>query len=354
MSNRTFAPNQALFVSASPATGTAATGTLLQLFRVKTYGVDENYTRERVEQIGQTDPVSQEIVAAPSYPLNIDWTQANLYNESGMGFNLDGVSSAFTNFSNGTQLDKNYYVAFSSEGVDAIGDGSIFRDVIGVGNAVVASYQAQGSVGNFPTVNVSLQGLNVKIDTTCSGIDTAAVIPSTAASAIGTIIVPTAVSGLAGNISTLRSDGVVVNIGNTPFGLANFCATSYNLQAQLNLVPNQCLGDRFPNARLITYPIPVTIAVEANLKDLGAGKANSFICNDSPTDIDIQIFQPGCTGSRGALSVGYKITNAKFVSRQFKTDVKSQFTTVSLNFEALCGINAGAGKSVFLMSGSII
>lgn len=353
MSNRTFFANQSLWVSASPATGTAASG-VNQLFRIQNFGVNDAYSRQNVLQLGQTDPVSREITEAPTVNSDISWIQAHLRNESGIGFNVDGVTSALQNLADGTQLDKNYYVAISAEGTDAIGDASNTRSVIGIGNATVASYQSQGAVGGFPTASVSLQGLSLNIYANLSsGIDNAAVIPSTAAPAAGTVTIPTAVSGLAGHVSALRSDGIRVTLSNNPFGVGNFCATSYNLQAQLNLTPDQCLGDRFPNKRLVTFPLPITVSLEANAKDFSNGKLASFLCDDATTNIDIQIYEPGCTGSLGALAVGYKLTNMKFAGRQFNTDTNSQFSTISINYEGEVGASVGAGKSSFLMSGKI-
>lgn len=353
MASRTFFPLQSLYASASPATGAAASG-LTQLYRVQSFGISDSYSRENVLQLGQTDPVDQVINAAPTVNLNFNWLGFGVRNESGIGFNTNGTQSALGLITSGTSKEKNYYVGFSAEGTDSVGDASTTRGVIGVGNAVIASYSVQGSVGQFPQVSVEVNGLNMKIDVTSSGIDPASVTPSTSAPITNhTVLLPTATSGNAGQIPVIRDDGIRVTLSANPFGVSSFCVQSFNLQVPLNLVPQQCLGDRFPYSREITFPIPITVGLQANARDFAAGNLATFICSDTKFDCDIQLYAPGCSGSLGSLMAGYRVTNMKFDGREIGTDVSSQNTTISLNFTAQVGASAGAGKSVFLMSGSV-
>ena len=354
MSNRTFAPFQAVFVSASPATGAASTS-LMQLNRIQSYGLSDSFTREDVLQLGDYAPLSKEITTPPTVTLDLTYLMSNIRNESGLGFYVGGqTSGALTPILNGSQQEKNYYISFAPEGTAAIGFAGN-KSVISVGNGVIGSYSVQGQVGQFPTASVQVQGLDLKFDSTSSNIDSPAVIASTAAPVTGiTVTIPTATTGSAG-ISVVRPDGIRVTLSSNPFGIQAFCATSFNISANFSLTPQQCLGDRFPYSREMTFPIPITVALEANARDFAAGRLSTFLCNDINYDVEVNLYGPGCTGALGALAAGFKVTNAKYVERQIQTQVGAQNTTVSLNFEGqIGGPTAAAGTPNFYMSGSIV
>lgn len=353
MSLRSFFPQYSAWVSASPSTGAAASG-LQQLIRVQNFSINDTITRSPVLQLGQTDTLDLLILEAPTVNLDLTYLMNGVRNESGLGFNVNGTTSALTNLANGSQLDKNYYFAVSSEGTDAIGDASNNRTVIGVGNSFLGQYAIQGAVGQFPTATITVNGIEQQfVANLSSGIDPAAVNPTNGAPITNhTVTIPVAQSG--NGVTAIRPDGLSITLSNNPYGISSFCAQSFNLSLPLNLTPNQCLGDRFPSSRLITFPIPVTVSIEANMKDFASARLSNFICQDTPTDILIEMKQPGCTGAApGATLAGFRLTNAKFQNRTFNVDVNNQFGTISLQFESQIGASSGPGKASLLMSGSI-
>lgn len=349
---RSFYPLQSVFVSASPATGQASTG-ISQLSRIQSFAISENISRENVEELGRYDLVSQEIVKAPTVSLDLSAVQNNFWNETQMGFVTNGLSGALSNFQNNTQIDKNYYVTFVPEGISSESwTGQSSQSVIGIGNGVMGSYSSSARVGSFPTSSFKIEGLDIKYDIMSANIDPPCINPALGSGITGiAVTLPYPVTGN-GSISVVHPQQIQVTLSNPTYGVLDYSPQGYNLQCSLNLTPLQSLGQPFPFARVITYPLAVSISLETNLQDLNTGRLSSFICSDAPTDVLIQLFAPGCSGALGALQVGYRLTNCKFDSRSFDSRVGQQTTTMPLSYKTYVGGPVPIlGGGNFLMSG---
>ncbi len=345
----------ALFASASPSTGNNQTsGNMVQLFRAQEVNLDWTITRNDVGQIGALSPLSKEITDSPTVNMSTSWLIPGVYNESGIGFVVNGQSGALSFILNNSARDKNYYIEIVPEGNDANTYTSTTAGVISIGNAAVASYATSAAVGGFPTANLSVQGLNATYNVTNSGADSPAINPINGAAVTGiTFQLPNPSSGLAGMNTTLRPGDISLTV--TPeIGLAlnnDVCLQSYNISFDLNLQPKTCLGSRFAIARNPQFPVDVTTTLEVAVKDIGTGNISQILCSDTPKTIVISLRNPSCGTGIGTEKIKYTLLGAKQTSQAFKGGVGQGDATATVTYVSQIGGPADTVNN-FLISGS--
>lgn len=188
--NRVIYQSELLYVGptgARPATGahtaastygnitSAASGILLgsgyiaELYRVQNVSHSWNKRLTDVNQFGELAAIDRVSIEPPTVSLSYSWLQNNLINESLLGMTVSNVGqpqvSCVSGILNGTTDQKNYFLKIVGEGNDASDFNPASYDVISFGNAYLSSYTAQGQVGSFPTVDVSLSCLNAQAQT---------------------------------------------------------------------------------------------------------------------------------------------------------------------------------------------
>ena len=187
MANRIIYQSDALY--ASSGVGSKRQEHHKQLKRIQSANYSFNVNRTDVNQFGQLARIDSTILETPTVSVDLTYLLGNGFNESALGFSESSGDSTLTGFianqisatsSQGTS-GINLYVLTHPEGQDAnvnrasgVQIDGLQADealsTIGLGNCYLSDYTLDASVGDFPTVTVSLEGLNANATTGISGI----------------------------------------------------------------------------------------------------------------------------------------------------------------------------------------
>jgi len=353
MDNRILYAAEALFVGPSPATGSQPSGSILQLHRVQSCGYDFNRQLEDVREFGTYAPIDRVELQLPQITLNASYLATNVRNESGIGLYVGGDLSVLTNILNKTQNEKNYYIRVVPDGNSAAGYGGTDGGVVAFGNGTVASYQAQGQVGSFPTAQFTVQALDSLWTNTSSNFDTPAINPVNGLPITGVAVtLPPVTTGLASQISALQPGDITVDLAGAGLGINNLFIQSYNVQFDLNLEALIGLGYKFPAAREPNFPIDCKLSVEANMRDMGTGRLSNIRCNDTKYDITVTLRTPTCDGTQGNVKAKYTLKGAILEGQSFNSTIGPS-KSVTLNFSAPIGGPQDTGVGLFV-SGALV
>ena len=372
--NRIIYQSEALYAGPSPATGfhltsganipwVGPTGNSLvkQLQRIQTANYSFTVDRTDVNQFGQLAAIDRVILTNPTVALDFSYILANLANEVNLGFTVNKSGdtnevSAISGFLNGTQDERNYFIRTVPEGNDAVNfsdSGIANNGVIGIGNGFISSYSTEGSVGNFPTTTINVEGLNMNFQKGASGNYIPAVNPADGDSIDNYYTLPmagtTSSTGLASGVSALRPGDITITIPQTSGGgvtTSTMNVQSYTLSFDLARTPIQKLGSKFAFSRPIDFPLTVTLSVDAQVTDINEGSINDLICNDGSTyNPSISIKNPDC-GSTDVVAK-YSLKGAKLDSQEYSSDIGSN-KSVTLTFSAQVGGPQDTVRGLFI------
>ncbi len=178
MANRIIYQSDALY--ASKSVRSTGIDEHQQLRRVQSANYSFNVNRTDVNQFGQLARIDSTILETPTVSVDLSYLLGDGYNESALGFSFTSGSLATGFISNQISATSeqatsgiNLYMLTTPEGVDA----NVARttqdfdnNVIGLGNCYLSDYTVDASVGDFPTVTVSLEGLNANSTTGVVGV----------------------------------------------------------------------------------------------------------------------------------------------------------------------------------------
>jgi hypothetical protein len=367
--NRIIYQSEALYAGPSPATGyhygtftpgqggssnvpNANTNLVKQLQRIQTANYSFAVDRTDVNQFGQLAAIDRVILTNPTVNLDFSYILANLANENNLGFTISQAGdttevSAISGILNGTQDERNYFIRTVPEGNDAVGysdSTSGNNGVIGIGNGFVSSYATEGSVGNFPTTTIKVEGLNMNFQKALSGNYVPAVNPTDGSALSNYYQLPLTVQNMgtsvASGISALRPGDITLTVPQTTGGGADVTTMniqSYSLTFDLARTPIQRLGSRFAFTRPINFPLSVNLSVDAQVTDIVAGNIADLVCDDSTTYTPIiTIKEPACDKTTARTVAQYKLKGAKLNSQEFSSDIGKN-KTVTLTFSAQVG-----------------
>ena len=372
--NRVIYQSEAVYVGPSPASGFhfGTLGTfggssndvhnsnnlVKQLQRVQTANYSFNVERTDVNQFGQLAAIDRIILTNPTVSLDLSYINANLANEKILGFNVvsgntDSTVQSIVDFMGGSGDERNYFIRTVSEGSDAVNFASsasgTVNGVIGIGNGRVTSFSTEGSVGNFPTTTINVEGYNMKFDKGTSGNFVPAINLVNGNTLSNFYTLPTANQNVgigSGNaISALRPGDITVSIPSiTGADTATMNVQSYTLSLDIGRTPIEKLGNRFAFARPIDFPLTVTLSVDAQVTDLVAGNFAGLLVEDSTYSPSITIKSP--TDSN-LIMAKYTLKGAKLDSEEFSSDIGSN-KTVTLNFSAQVGGSQDSTNGLFM------
>jgi hypothetical protein len=377
--NRIIYQSEAVYAGPSPATGfhfgsftagiggssndntAGLTNLVNQLQRVQTANYSFNVARTDVNQFGQLAAIDRVILTSPTVSLDFSYILAGLTNEVDLGFtvvsgNSDSNISAISGFLNATQDERNYFIRTVSEGNDAVGFSDISsgnNGVIGIGNAFVSSYSTEGSVGNFPTASLSVEGLNMTFQRGLSGnfvpaVNTLDGLPLRNFYTLPAAVQTTAI-GSGNAISALRPGDITLNIesisGVGGADTATMNIQSYNLSFDLGRTPIEKLGNKFAFTKPVDFPLAVNLSVDAQVTDMATGNLSSLLVDDSYR------FSPSVTikspSDRSLVMAKFALRGAKLVSQEFSSDIGSN-KTVTLTFETQVGGPQDTANGLFI------
>lgn len=372
--NRVIYQSEAVYVGPSPASGFhfGTLGTfggdsndlhnsnnlVKQLQRVQTANYSFNVERTDVNQFGQLAAIDRIILTNPTVSLDLSYINANLANENILGFNVvsgntESTVQSIVDFMGGSGDERNYFIRTVSEGSDAVNFASsasgTVNGVIGIGNGRVTSFSTEGSVGNFPTTTINIEGYNMKFDEGTSGNFVPAINLVNGNTLSNFYTLPTANQNVgigSGNaISALRPGDITVSIPSiTGADTATMNVQSYTLSLDIGRTPIEKLGNRFAFARPIDFPLTVTLSVDAQVTDLVAGNFAGLLVEDSTYSPSITIKSP--TDSTLTMAK-YTLKGAKLDSEEFSSDIGSN-KTVTLNFSAQVGGPQDSNNGLFM------
>lgn len=372
--NRVIYQSEAVYVGPSPASGFhfGTLGTfggssndlhnsnnlVKQLQRVQTANYSFNVERTDVNQFGQLAAIDRIILTNPTVSLDLSYINANLANEKLLGFNVvsgntDSTVQSIVDFMGGSGDERNYFIRTVSEGSDAVDFASsasgTVNGVIGIGNGRVTSFSTEGSVGNFPTTTINIEGYNMKFDKGTSGNFVPAINLVNGNTLSNFYTLPTANQnvgiGLGNAISALRPGDITVSIPSiTGADTATMNVQSYTLSLDIGRTPIEKLGNRFAFTRPIDFPLTVSLSVDAQVTDLVAGNFAGLLVEDSTYSPSITIKSP--TDSNLTMAK-YTLKGAKLDSEEFSSDIGSN-KTVTLNFSAQVGGPQDSTNGLFM------
>ena len=331
-----------------------------QLQRIQTANYSFTVDRTDVNQFGQLAAIDRVILTNPTVSLDFSYINSNLSNENDLGFTIasganDSTVSAISGFLNKTSDERNYFIRTTPEGTDAVGftDGSIANNgVIGIGNAFLTSYSTEGSVGNFPTTTINVEGLNMNFQNGISGNFVPAVNPVNGQALQNYYQLAQAVEnvgiGSGSAISALRPGDITLSLFNTlasGVDVDTMNIQSYTLSFDLGRTPIQRLGNKFAFTREIDFPLTVTLSVDAQVTTMNAGNLANLVIDDSAK------YNPAITiksPSDSTLTMAkYILKGAKLDSQEYSSDIGSN-KSVTLTFSAQVGGPQDTANGLFI------
>ena len=384
----------------------------IDLDRVQSANYSFNISRTDVNQFGQLGAIDRIITESPTVSFDSSYLLANMGNEYKLGFyvtpkgDVGPLKSCVTNLIDSTNnaYQKNFYILNAKEGKDADQTDKVpttatsgnFESLIGIGNAGLTSYSVEASVGGFPTVSFSAEGLNMNFQ----NFEDAGVGAGLAINAAGpnaSLKRPWYITGKnpainpidgkryetkvalpcpsgsvsdasAGLVSVLRpgdlklflskqtSDDVGTAATSTSMSKPDYAGAdivdahiqSFNLGFDLSRSSIEQLGTKFAYARLIDFPVTVSMGVEAVVSDLTTGSLAEVIDCDGLFDARIQLGSPECGATAGAgVAANYIVKGIKLDSQSFSLGLGDN-KSVSLSFSSQIGGPEQSGMGVFM------
>lgn len=340
----------ALFASPSPCTGfmlssgTSGVSLLAQIPRVQSTTVNYTIPRENVNEFGLTPRIDYLMVTAPTASMTIDYLLVDGYAEAILGFAASGQQGFASGMIDGTQGDKNYFLGISPEGIDLDYDASPNNiNVVALGNGYISNYSMNLAVGQIPRASVTVEASNAQFYTGASGNVSPAINFNTALPVVGpTFSLPVGVAATGVNIPTALRPGDITmsfprqsSLGDYMSGVGSIWVQSLALSVPLALDNILELGNPYPVARKIRFPVDCTLSVDASVGDVNTGSIASLFCNDQPYNLSYSLNLPNC-GRTGASAITVWFNQAKLVSRDASYSI-GQNATVRLTFSNQLG-----------------
>lgn len=336
-------------------------GDVLQLSRVQTF--DEDFSRNftDINQFGGLAAVDRIEVETPTVSASFSYYLTNGFNDHAIGlavppigFPSGNIITAIGGLLAKQTDEKNYYLLVADEGNDAAG----YRGnsgVIAIGNGYITSYSISAAVGDIPTADVEIEGLNVAVyqqsNFGTSGAPLPSINPLLGAKSTGTFRLPPAVAG-SGIPSALVPGDITFSIptsGVLGFEETDLKVQDFTLSFDLGRTPIQEIGNTFAISREIDFPVTATLELNAEVGDLRNGNLTDILCSENPQNFTIQMKQPGC-GTDKATALSFVFRGAKLTSQSF-TSALGDNASMSASYEVQLGGISDKNRGVFI-SGS--
>ena len=359
--NRVIYQSEGLF--SSKALNSTVAADHKQLKRVQSANYSFEITRQDVNQFGQLARIDALVLQSPTVSLDFSYYLADGFNESALGFYMQGNGAGGTgptgagNFASGQMVSSsgiNFYIVTDSEGIDLNYDNASAtalsgKGVIGVGNGFVTDYTLNAAVGDLPTVSVSVEGLGFcaatyGISGNATGFVGPAINPEfgtklfTGTGDYVKLPLPTAGDG----VTALRPGDITLDFGGftgtggTPTsslsGPGSINIQSVSLSLPLSRTPIERLGSRFAFARVTDFPVTATMSVNALVNEVDARNLADMIDDGAERDITLTIKKPGTSVE----AVKYTFKAARLNSESYSSDIGSN-KSVDLSFSTQIG-----------------
>ena len=359
--NRIFYQSQAVYAGIAAPKGvygeeTGAGNKPVNLQRIQNINYSFDVTRTDVNQFGQLANIDRVILESPTVSLDFSYYVATLQNENRLGFSIankgaDANISAISGMLNRETDERNYYVRVVKEGADAVGFavGDTDNDTVGIGNGFLASYTTEASVGDFPTASVTVEGLNIQFQAGTTGF-LPKVDPTDGSAETSLQYSLDATTANAGDhpYSVVRPGDITMSAmtnGGLGAQIADAKIQSYSLSFDLAREPLNRLGTKFAFAREITFPVTVSLSVDALVGELDSGNLATILESDSTQEDIVIHLKSGNTNN-----IAYVLKGSKLDGHSYSNAIGDN-KTVTLNFSTQIGSAEQTSVGLF-MSGN--
>jgi hypothetical protein len=377
--NRIIYQSEALYVSKH--INSTETGEHVQLRRVQSANYGFNIERQDVNEAGQLARIDALVLKSPTVSLDFSYYPSDGYNEKALGFYVQNNSlgnSLEINFASGqmgNSSGQNFYIITAQEGEDlnTLQGNSVLsgKSAIAIGNGFLSNYTFNASVGNFPTVSVTVEGLNIKSSTifaktgemheevTGNFVLSPTVNPIAGSELLMTGRIPNPSEATGENyISALRPGDITMSFDSytgagqtgSPIsileGVNGINIQSASITLPLSRTPIERLGSRFAFARAVDFPIVATLNVNAILNEIQSKSLAEILDDNSKRDILLKVRKPGSTQN----ALIFKFKGSQLQSESFSSSIGSN-KIVDLTFQTQIGGPTDANNGIYL-SGS--
>jgi hypothetical protein len=373
--NRIIYQSEALYVSKH--INATTTGQHAQLRRIQSANYSFNIERQDVNQQGQLARIDAIVLKSPTVSLDFSYYPTDGYNERVLGFYVQNTNNGDTseaNFASGQMRNssgQNFYIVTAGEGSDLntlTGNYALSgKSTIAIGNGYLTNYTFNASVGNLPSVSVSIEGLNIKSSNILGEVDnitgnfvaspTIDPILGTEKLIVANIPSPNENTGI-NKISALRPGDISMSFGSYSDGNANGVpisilqgANGINIQSlsislPLSRTPIERLGSRFAFARVVDFPIVATLNVNAILNEVQSKSLALMLDDNAKREISISIKKVGSNDN----ALVFKFKGSQLQSESFSSSIGSN-KIVDLTFQTQIGGPTDTANGIYL-SGS--
>lgn len=369
--NRVIYQSEALFVSkgTKPPINTHADTDIQQLHRVQSANYGFSVSRQNINQFGNLARIDSIMMEAPQVTLDFSYYLHTGNNEAALGFSvgsnissapsfISGIVDANSSTKDGVVSGRNFHILTVPEGNDANGSaagvyGNENTNTISIGNAFITNYSVEAAVGGIPTVSVGVEGLNINVCTGHTGVVPSLTLEgSQAASTYGfTLPVPSTgdigITALRpGDITLSIGDGILTDLPDADAGSNNTAShiQSFSIEIPIGRSTLQRLGSKFGYAKVIDFPVEVTVNVSATVADLkNSGALESIRNSDAAQDLTFTFKKNNGTDT----AIIYKVKNAKLVSENFSSSIGDN-KSVDIVFTATIGGPQDGTNGVFV------
>ncbi len=148
-------------------------------------------------------------------------------------------------------------------------------------------------------------------------------------------------------LSFPRTDG----IGDYTSGVGDITIQSVSLSVPIALDQIAQLGNPYPVAKKIRFPVNCTLSIDALAGDIAEANVATLFCTDSPSNFVITMNDPSCTRT-GPAAITVWFNQAKLVSRDYTSSI-GQNSTVRLTYvNQIQGISSSYFGRGIVYSGS--
>jgi hypothetical protein len=380
-------------------------GTIIkQLKRVQTVNYGFTINRTDINQFGMLSRLDSIVTEQPTVNMDFSYYLIDGANERLLEFNIDGYTNSLSGALSPElyQAGNNFFLLTVPESRDAIngdvrldnesGFGPKSKTVVALGNGFITDYTVDIAVGSIPTVNISVEGMNIQTDIGETGLNLPAInltdgskmsdawdyddndnhiFKDNVNTCTGLYSLPASDIGFSGcgdDIAALRPGDVVVNIENstlfavTPSGTPESVVDyqmkqkgsahlqSCSINIPMSRTTLQRLGNTFGFSKAIDVPVVATLSASASLSDVKRGNVADLLCDCGFVDLEILIYPPECaqcnmkTGEP-AMRFGFK--GCRLESENFSATIGDN-KTVDLTFTVQVGGADDPSNGVFI------
>lgn len=352
----------------SPMTGNSMiTGHHLHRVDTFSFEMDLAGARQDVREFGQLARIGTVNLTEVNPTLSFGYYLGDGENELALGFHksVTDLSNAATAQMCSGQLseddilkERNIFLMTVAEGEDAfdLTDDTMLthqdkHDVVGFGNCFLSSYSANFSVGEIPRADIEMQASNIVFYT---GINSGLINPSLNLEGerthTGIVKLPAPDTGTAVPL-VLRPQDVTVSFspgddGTSAIGGPSFSALpiqSASLELPLAREVIEALGNELAYAKLLEFPIDVTMNISSLTRDFASGAleyALTGTAENDKTNITLNITEDG------SQALEYILQGAVLDNQSFSQGLDDN-ETVDLTFSAQIGGASTTDQGLF-------